>query len=516
MSGAVELMSMAPSEISQRYAGYDQNEVINERELRHEERGNADMEQQRVERVDQSLDDIVRGDMERRRREIEEEKRVAEEARQRRNDDNRVFSDREREDRGGYYERRPKGHHNNGKWTGYGKGYHHENNKGHGKGSRPSRYERYEGHHDQSGNPFMGSRSFDQGRASRNSQNWHVNERHQADSFPKPRQSRQDVSSRRGSQWSGHTGRSGNERRKSLQERQDPRDVGNLPSHLIGPSRTLASFLRHVAGTNGYPTVDTEGFLAVPILSTVTFKGLHMLAERDIRTICAESYSKNRPRFELRTIEGELCIRATHNHSLSVRVRSRSRSPQRCFLRSRSRPRSQSRSQPGIANDDDNRPADMDVDAVGPADRSSPPVETPPLYTPPNAPPGMVDTLRSESTTIRVKQEILNNGSNKENEAPAKAAPPPTPPVSGASSSISGPKRRILHDYGEDIHAKGQTFRQLVLTAGEIVIVAGPDSEDGWAQAWKFDGTEGWYPTNYAEDFTFPSAPKAPPPVFQG
>lgn len=385
-------------------------------------------------------------------------------------------------------------------------------------------------------------RSWGHARPSRNSQSWQRDD-WQQDDRPRPRRSTQlqvarvsqhgggfDRASRRGSQWSG------NGPRRSMQERQDPRDIGCLPNRLIGPSRVLASFLRHTAGTQGYPTLDTNGYMSVRMLSTVFFKGLHELKEEDIHTIVNESYSKTRKRFELHTIDNELMIRATHNHSLQVTVRSRS--PQRLQLRSRERNRSRSRNHPRSIADIDHRAAAMDVDAVGPAG-NGPPVASS-TYTPPNAPPGMLDAFNAQPGSLRVKQENveMTDKNNKENEAPTSTAAPTLisepAPSSGSQAPVPtdddekdpGPpkKVKVLNDFLEELnHQSDQVYRQLNLKAGAIITTFPKRDDQGWS--WGEIGPEdkGWFPTSFAQDIPVeeclppprPAAPKAPPPLFR-
>lgn len=109
-------------------------------------------------------------------------------------------------------------------------------------------------------------------------------------------------------------------RLKRLEEAQDPRDLGNLPSHLLPLSRDLAHFLRHCAGKDEFPCLNPQGWIAVRILQTLRFRTLHHVSNEDLDIVVRESYSKQKRRFEFRDNRGEKEIRAVHNHSLNVSI----------------------------------------------------------------------------------------------------------------------------------------------------------------------------------------------------
>lgn len=97
----------------------------------------------------------------------------------------------------------------------------------------------------------------------------------------------------------------------------DPEDQGCLPEDLIWLSRTLARVLRHGAGEFGFTLDGTERWLKVSeILSHEKFAG-H--TEDDVKLVVKESYSKDKPRFELKDERG-LWIRASHKPSRSGRT----------------------------------------------------------------------------------------------------------------------------------------------------------------------------------------------------
>eukprot|EP00418_Pyrodinium_bahamense_P092356 CAMPEP_0179047840 /NCGR_PEP_ID=MMETSP0796-20121207/19404_1 /TAXON_ID=73915 /ORGANISM="Pyrodinium bahamense, Strain pbaha01" /LENGTH=312 /DNA_ID=CAMNT_0020744297 /DNA_START=65 /DNA_END=1003 /DNA_ORIENTATION=+ len=93
----------------------------------------------------------------------------------------------------------------------------------------------------------------------------------------------------------------------------DPRDEGALPRRLLPLSRTMARVLRH-SGPGAGLAIDEEGWCSVAAL--MRMRELAGWAEADLRTVVKESFSKTRPRFELKQSgEKDMFIRATHKHT---------------------------------------------------------------------------------------------------------------------------------------------------------------------------------------------------------
>lgn len=98
--------------------------------------------------------------------------------------------------------------------------------------------------------------------------------------------------------------------------KQDPEDQGELPMHLMGCSRMMAMILRHSAESYGL-RLESDGWCSLRNLLSVS--ELQSFTEDDVKFIVSESYSKDRPRFELKFEEETgLWIRATHKHSIAV------------------------------------------------------------------------------------------------------------------------------------------------------------------------------------------------------
>eukprot|EP00397_Hematodinium_sp_SG-2012_P016064 GEMP01016379.1.p1 GENE.GEMP01016379.1~~GEMP01016379.1.p1 ORF type:complete len:579 (+),score=145.61 GEMP01016379.1:34-1770(+) len=125
-----------------------------------------------------------------------------------------------------------------------------------------------------------------------------------------------------------HRSRSGSytaTRLKTLKQLQDPLDAGNLPDRLLRLSRDMAQYLRHTGGQRGTPALDPHGWISVRVLRTVRAGMLYQASMDDIHCVVAESYSKERRRFDLRCKDDELEVRALHNHTLNVVISPRGR-----------------------------------------------------------------------------------------------------------------------------------------------------------------------------------------------
>lgn len=100
---------------------------------------------------------------------------------------------------------------------------------------------------------------------------------------------------------------------KKKKHERDPEDMGNLPGHLEGMSRTLARILRHAAPQVGIRLHGDAGWCRLDnVLQLPDFKSF---SEGDVEEVVRESYSKDRPRFELKLEDGFSWIRATHKHT---------------------------------------------------------------------------------------------------------------------------------------------------------------------------------------------------------
>jgi len=96
---------------------------------------------------------------------------------------------------------------------------------------------------------------------------------------------------------------------RDVESRIDPQDVGNLPPRLLPLSRKLATFLRHRAG--GIREIDDEGW--TPIQQVLALEDFREYNHSDLRTVVEESFSKDKPRFEIKTREDDVVlIRAAH------------------------------------------------------------------------------------------------------------------------------------------------------------------------------------------------------------
>jgi len=93
--------------------------------------------------------------------------------------------------------------------------------------------------------------------------------------------------------------------RPARMPQRDARDQGNLPERLLGVSYELAKFLRYRAHESGL--CGNDGWMAVQGV-------IHELGGEwstdDIRQVVQESYSKDKPRFELKSADGADYVRA--------------------------------------------------------------------------------------------------------------------------------------------------------------------------------------------------------------
>lgn len=93
--------------------------------------------------------------------------------------------------------------------------------------------------------------------------------------------------------------------RRSRQLKQgDPRDLGNLPPHLLSLSFDLVKFLRYEAHEKGM--AEQSGWVPLEDIKQYT---LHW-SDSDFLLVVAESFTKNRPRFEKQLINGVVHLRA--------------------------------------------------------------------------------------------------------------------------------------------------------------------------------------------------------------
>lgn len=108
------------------------------------------------------------------------------------------------------------------------------------------------------------------------------------------------------------------ERAAILQRRVDPEDAGNLPPQLLPLSRDLARLLRHQAPQRGLECRCDGGGGWARMADLLRLEDLRRWTEADVFQVVRESFSKDRPRFELaEDAESKVIwIRATHKHSL--------------------------------------------------------------------------------------------------------------------------------------------------------------------------------------------------------
>lgn len=95
---------------------------------------------------------------------------------------------------------------------------------------------------------------------------------------------------------------------------QDPQDRGNLSERLVPLSRALARVLRHYATSLGLRVEEGGWCNLEELLASSDLKGWN---EEDVREVIRESFSKDKPRFELKD-EGGAWIRATHKHTIQA------------------------------------------------------------------------------------------------------------------------------------------------------------------------------------------------------
>jgi len=96
----------------------------------------------------------------------------------------------------------------------------------------------------------------------------------------------------------------------------DPLDEGNLPSEFMPLSRMMARVLRH-SGRSAGLIIDAEGWCSLTAM--LRLPDLSGWRQEDVHTVVQESFSKTRPRFELKGSGESLQIRATHKHSFDQR-----------------------------------------------------------------------------------------------------------------------------------------------------------------------------------------------------
>ena len=92
----------------------------------------------------------------------------------------------------------------------------------------------------------------------------------------------------------------------------DARDEGNLPEHLAPLSRGMARILRHAGPSKG---ISFRGpWCAVDAM--LQQRDLQRFTPEQVRHVVKESFSKDRPRFELAWQENTEYVRATHKHTV--------------------------------------------------------------------------------------------------------------------------------------------------------------------------------------------------------
>lgn len=92
----------------------------------------------------------------------------------------------------------------------------------------------------------------------------------------------------------------------------DPEDQGNLPERLLPLSRALARVLRHtVCGQDSEGWTRIDRIMDLPEMSSWT--------EDDLDLVVAESFSKDKPRFEVHRRHYARLIRATHHRTKDSR-----------------------------------------------------------------------------------------------------------------------------------------------------------------------------------------------------
>ena len=95
--------------------------------------------------------------------------------------------------------------------------------------------------------------------------------------------------------------------------RQDSRDLGNLPDHLVPLSLHMMNVLRR--DRKGLWT-DSSGWVSLRRLLQLN-RFAHFSCA-DIETVVQESYSKSRPRFEMQSRFGEIYVRAAHKRIVEL------------------------------------------------------------------------------------------------------------------------------------------------------------------------------------------------------
>eukprot|EP00397_Hematodinium_sp_SG-2012_P019515 GEMP01020052.1.p1 GENE.GEMP01020052.1~~GEMP01020052.1.p1 ORF type:complete len:450 (+),score=111.59 GEMP01020052.1:169-1518(+) len=311
---------------------------------------------------------------------------------------------------------------------------------------------------------------------------------------------------------------------KTLENKQDSRDIGDLPKHLIALSRDLAHFLRHCAGTEEYPSLSPQGWMAVRILRTMRFRTLHHISDEDIHKVVQESFSKQKPRFQLRTNEGELEIRALHNHSINVVV-----------------------SNPSPSENNNNR-----VVLIPAQGRMPPPTFPPPRFIQQQNITSTTSIADRVNGTLlpRTKQEIDDSRKNSaaahsthRNSLTAQSvasSAQPTASTSAPTTTVSytgepttaptttspvvdldvedafdalppapppGTPMQVVAAF-DGVDEKGEAYPWKCLKIKEDDILEFLEMDDRWAKG-RHGREEGWYPTVFAE--AFQTRPRVPP-----
>eukprot|EP00419_Tripos_fusus_P030618 CAMPEP_0172784010 /NCGR_PEP_ID=MMETSP1074-20121228/204727_1 /TAXON_ID=2916 /ORGANISM="Ceratium fusus, Strain PA161109" /LENGTH=528 /DNA_ID=CAMNT_0013621009 /DNA_START=108 /DNA_END=1694 /DNA_ORIENTATION=+ len=98
----------------------------------------------------------------------------------------------------------------------------------------------------------------------------------------------------------------------------DPLDEGKLPMRLLKLSRIMARVLRHSGPEVGL-VIGPDGWC--PLSAVMQIDEMASWSKEDVFEVVEESFSKSRPRFEVKDGDGadEHFIRATHKHSFFTR-----------------------------------------------------------------------------------------------------------------------------------------------------------------------------------------------------
>eukprot|EP00397_Hematodinium_sp_SG-2012_P022539 GEMP01023361.1.p1 GENE.GEMP01023361.1~~GEMP01023361.1.p1 ORF type:complete len:464 (+),score=98.28 GEMP01023361.1:36-1394(+) len=307
----------------------------------------------------------------------------------------------------------------------------------------------------------------------------------------------------------------GRDSKNKLAKSQDPRDIGSLPSRLIPLSRDLAYFLRHRAGNGDFPSLNPQGWMAVRILRTMRFRTLYQVTDEDIQCVVQESYSKHKPRFEVRSNEGELEIRALHNHSLKVAVVPEKHDSAGAPSASMPAPRKTTDSNDALS---DNKSAHNNANilpitqCVGLKPREAPMPSNPPLVTvkvEPDRGPQFVSAIEAPLADDTYSDDQAVHLEAAESTVSTEDSQENLPEI------LAGTQMRVISAFSGG--PQYEDFPCLIVEANDVITFL--EADGLWSKG-RFDSEEGWFPTKFVEPLEsepvtsrLPPPPKAPPPV---